>query len=76
MNAVDVNGLKTVVRISQLGAHELNQVRPTLAFENGFLFYLGKTDLRPRIAFQSFSPNHTYPIMFINMPTCFYTVKP
>ena len=32
MNAVDVKDLKTVVRISQLGAHELNPVRPTLAF--------------------------------------------
>ena len=32
MNAVDVKDLKTVVRISQLGARELNPVRPTLAF--------------------------------------------
>ena len=32
MNAVDVKDLKTVVRISQLGAHELNPVRPTLSF--------------------------------------------
>ena len=32
MNAVDVKDLKTVVRISQLGAQELNPVRPTLAF--------------------------------------------
>ena len=32
MNAVDVRGLKFVVRISQPGAHELDPVRPTLAF--------------------------------------------
>ena len=32
MNAVDVKDLKTVVGIFQLGAYELNPVRPTLAF--------------------------------------------
>ena len=42
MNAVDVKGLKTVVRISQLGAHELNQVRPTLRSKTDFCFTLGK----------------------------------
>ena len=60
MNGVDVQDFKTVVRMLQLGAHDLNPVRPTLAFPFFWkrkFSYQGKTGSRPRIAFESFSPD-------------------
>ena len=60
MNGVDVQDFKTVVHMSQWVAHDLNPVRPTLAFlflKKRIFSYQGKTDSRPRIAFKSFSPN-------------------
>ena len=62
-----VTKAKCEVRMSQSRAHDLNPVRPTLVFLffwKRIFFYLGKTDSRPRIPFQSFSP-------FTHIPYCF-----
>ena len=60
MNGVDVQDFKTVFRMSQSVAHDLNPAPTTLAFlffRKRIFSYQGKTDSRPRIAFESFSPN-------------------